>query len=819
MSQSLLNNWLVSQKDVLDTIICTTAQEYFNTKIDSQSNFLFDTFEAAEEMFKLGRGEDLCYDRVSIGFVYSLWYHARRINTFLRYFSNVLVESKDEEIEIFDLGAGTGAVQWATGLVYVGMKELGLQVPRIKLVNIDNSPFMLQYHNLLWQKFRLQYQQCSDISWEYRVNAWGNSDNSNYTNSWICASYLFDHLENREAIANNFVEIIQIYKPDLILLLTSNQPDKRQHLDSIATKVKSIGYKEESSAANETIFSGNLQLVSSLRNSYRTTYSIPGFVGNAAWDDRSFTGAIFRNKLSEQLSLSEIIDSRKPIESLSIYTPSIQVRRQVELNLKQKESAKHNDRPTIIIGPAGSGKSIVLTERIKSLIEQEDYNSDLKILLTTFNKSLVRQLGEWLEQILDLDRFNVQRNDETSKFYFSSNQNSPNIHLLHFDVLPTRVGNIRGQVVLNEHARMNQVIQATRRKYQLSETDYSDVLNSHFLLDEFHRVFYGLGYYDKEIYLSQRRIGRGNNPALGKGRKREIVWDGLDSYYKQLKESEVYSFISKRLEFLESLKKKDTEEKFTHIFVDEFQDCTQSDFEIFYQLLENPNHLVLTGDLAQSVHLGRSYHIPRQAEMERRVIHRLEGSYRLPFRISECIRDLSKRIKLLHSDGRGLAPDEITPYKGAPPGARPIVVFAETVGTISQKIKDIFEAYKDGYTLSKVTIFEKDVELCNCLKGLGVNVETDSILRMKGLEKDCVLWSVRTSIEDEYDANEFIYTILTRTSGILIIALSGTISQTYQEIIGTFDVNRLIFWDQETKNRYSEFCRIPETSSFEISDD
>ncbi|WP_375511643.1 hypothetical protein [uncultured Nostoc sp.] len=122
--------------------------------------------------------------------------------------------------------------------------------------------------------------------------------------------------------------------------------------------------------------------------------------------------------------------------------------------------------------------------------------------------------------------------------------------------------------------------------------------------------------------------------------------------------------------------------------------------------------------------------------------------------------------------------------------------------------------------MKQITILEKDSKLCYALKNLNINSETDTILRIKGLEKECVLWSVRTSIEDKNEVEEIVYTILTRTSSILIIALSEKITNVYKEIIGTFDKDRLIFWDQETKNRYSEFWNKPELEDIDnISDE
>ena len=47
---------------------------------------------------------------------------------------------------------------------------------------------------------------------------------------------------------------------------------------------------------------------------------------------------------------------------------------------------------------------------------------------------------------------------------------------------------------------------------------------------------------------------------------------------------------------------------------------------------------------------------------------------------------------------------------------------------------------------------------------------------------------------------------------MLIIALLGQTDSVYKEIIGAFAKDRLIFWDQETQDRYSEFCLESDSS-------
>jgi hypothetical protein len=220
-------------------------------------------------------------------------------------------------------------------------------------------------------------------------------------------------------------------------------------------------------------------------------------------------------------------------------------------------------------------------------------------------------------------------------------------------------------------------------------------------------------------------------------------------------------------------------------------------------MLDNPDRLIIAGDLAQAVHIGTAARIPRDERMARRKFFRLEGSYRLPVRISECIRGLSDKIIEKFDGEEGV--NGISPYKASPPGSRPVVVYATTLQEISEKIKNIFTTYKI-YDLKSVCILEKDISLCNELNRIGIKAETDTILSLKGLEKECVIWSTRTPLEYEKEVYEFAYTILTRTSSILIIALSDNTQDIYKQVIGLLRRDRLIFWDKTTEDRFEGFC-------------
>lgn len=821
-----LTGWIKSQRDTLDKIIAETADEYsrVNSSAPNGSWFAFDVRETGEELFLPANRKDLCYDRPTIGLTYSLWFHARRVNQLLQGLLSTLPSASDPQIEIFDLGGGTGALLWAAGLVYAAMKEEGLNPPKLTVVNIDSSPFMLKYGELLWQKFTEQYPSCREIKTIYKLNSW-HTEGGEYTKPWLSASYLFDADEDKESVASDFSKKVESMSPDHILLLTSKA--KRSVFNEViarVTELRPVGYRVESSEG-EFLLRGSLPQVRSFRTKANGEFGTD-FKGNPVWTEGEFLYAVLRR---EQASLSfeeeSVTDtpSGQTVLKIGLCRPPAKRRSDLALNEKQAEAASHSEQPTIIVGSAGSGKSIVLAERIKNLVTEKSYDPSLRILLTTFNKQLLYdQLRPWLHELLDRQRAFLRRNPELKHlgFQFEGSTNF-NIDILHFDILPSRLGGISGQQGEGQSPKfITKAISQVRKSLEQNGSDLTTldgVLEPDFILEEFNRVFYGLGYSDEHTYLTEERVGRGSRPRMPvNSERRKVAWRCMQAYLKSLRESGLHSFTSARLEFLKQLKRKTDTAIYTHIFVDEVQDCTEADINIFYELLKDPNNLVVAGDMAQSVRLGGSYGIPRASAAQKpRKIHRLEGSYRLPLRISECIYTLSEKIKAKHPP-RDVGPELIIPYKGGPPGARPIIVYAQNLDDMCRKLVAVIDQYS-GYEFKRVTILEKDVELAEALRQEDVLISGDTILRCKGMEMDCVLWSTRMPAAGKNEVEETVYTILTRTSKLLIVALWPEIQGEYTAILKDFRTDRIIFWDEESREAFSAVASAQDISPAEVS--
>lgn len=811
-----IKEWLLSQQNEIDRLIASSGIIYYNTN-RTQPNFVYDIQKCHHESYNLIRGRDLCYDRPGTAFSYSLWYQPRRINTFLSFFLDKLIQLEGQHIEVFDLGAGAGAIQWSLGLIYVGMKRLGFNPPKITVINIDTSPFMLNYNRTyLWPKFKESYPEIDhNFITDYEVNSWSNERNLETSNPLLAASYLFDASDNKVEIAKDFKKLVDKYKPNTILLLTSEQPDKVAFLKELKSDFENQGFKSEEVSDDKLIFTLPLNHVNKLRNDLYQRLKINELSRGASWKDYSYSGLIL-SKPQAEITFSY---NKETISELNIFNPPITVRRDVTLNKKQIQASENIDRPVVIVGPAGCGKSIVVTEKIKNIVEQENYSPDLEILLTTFNKGLIGRLSEWLNELLDNEQFKIRYDTnfhgyaEKSCHFIFKNSKKTNIRLLHFDMLPKLLGGVRYRGLVNHQQHFNlldDIINEVKIKENISNDLYDNILNNDFLFEEYHRVIYGLQVGITEgqnLYLKVKRKGRGNSPSLKKNSyRRKLAWMCLTDYAKRMHRENIQSFTLRRQYFYSILKREQNKElvkKYDYILVDEFQDCTEADFEIFYMLIKDPNNFTIAGDLAQSIHLGTTARIPRDERMDTRRFFRLDGSYRLPVRISEAIKGLSNALVTKFGNDEGVI--DITPFKGSPPGSRPIAVYAENSNMLADKVKAIFKEYRI-YDLNQITILEKDGNLSRELNRRSINVETDSILSLKGLEKECVLWSTSIPLEFEKEVFEFSYTIVTRTSCILIIGLTEQTQNIYKKVLGLLDKERIIMWDKETEIKFETFC-------------
>lgn len=817
----IAKQWLSNQKDVLDSIIAEAAQK-FHADNSGRQNYAFDLKTCNDESFRLVNGMDICYDRYTIGISYSTWYHARRVNTLLLPVLELLDQYNEDRqfIDVFDLGAGTGAVLWSLLLSKMALQEAGKDIPNIHIKMLDASPFMLEYnHKYLMPIFFNKYPACKDTTVELTINSWVNDTGRGLINPWIFASYVFDHNENYELVEETFGTLVQNVRPDIVVLSTSKQTSKTKPLNTAVEKVKSLRYSSRY-YDRKLVFGGYLNKTYQVRSEIQRSYDA-GFRNRPSWDrDKETFQTVVLEKIDLEMNLDDK-DVRR--ERISMYQSPIMVRSELKLNNEQIEASIPKGRPTIIIGPAGCGKSVIITERIKLLFEQND-DPSIKILLTTFNKELVFQLYKWSKELLR-EKLTFKTINKRNPHYEAKLEGSthPNLYIMHFDILPTRLtdSDFKKQNyynVLDEYAELlilRTLIDEYVAENNISKTRYKHILDPRFILNEYVRIIYGMQECTRKGYLNTDRTGRGNRLKKD-GTSRQIVWNIIVKYLTDLSEYPKDSFTTIRHKYFKSLTPNGANSHylnhFDHILVDEFQDCTQTDYEMFYRLLRNPDHLVIAGDHAQSVHLQNSSSIPREQGMGNFDHINLNGSYRLPMWVSHGVKPLSAHIRKEKKDT-----PLIQPFKGAPPGARIMLIYGNNEGDLALKIIDFIRMYNvyyaDGWNKSQdkkpvgITVLEKDSNLCyhiNKKSDQTISVYADTILKIKGLEKKCIIWSTRLLIDDEGELYHHAYTILTRTAGLCVIALFNDSYERFLKIVDTLERDFISLWDNETEMFYRE---------------
>jgi DNA helicase-2/ATP-dependent DNA helicase PcrA len=871
-------SWLKAYQGALDQAIAQAAERTVADLRECSTNFSFDLSETARELWNLSKGFDFCYDRPACGLAYGLWYQGRRVNALLPVSLGMIRRFAGGRLCVYDLGAGTGAAQWAMSLAWLAAKQTGMAAPAsIRFVNVDSSPFMLRFLERGWEVLGDAFGElrAGALFSEQHLNDWGCLPSGSEV-SCLFASYLFDSHEDLSNLKRRFVEVVTKLRPDTVILSTARQKESfLRAIENALSSHRSPTYESDWRLfVPAPPFAGGLECANSIRKRLR-------LADDAFWNEKVPPCLTVLRMRS-----AEGADTRtRPLaglegETLSICNPQKVLRTDLKLARDQLTASVPDGHPTVIYGPAGCGKSAVITERVRRLVESRANDPSLRILITAFNKALIRHvLVPWLKDLLDekVVRWKPQSTGGHESVWTACwiGSEEPFLYVMHFDILPTRLGLVHrlelpGTQAVGE-AQLRAIVDAVIAKapdllkgrrfndLEFQKRDFEGFLRTDFLIEEYQRVFYGAGLVTREQFLKKPRPGR--RIVQREGRPRAALWELISEIDRRAGEMDrpklpITTFLARRRRLWSVLHDNgeqtfrdwiathpehplelelsgkggfktvtgrapwDHRHFFSHLFVDEVQDCHQADFWLLYKLLSDPNELVVAGDLAQAVHLGRSATtaFPRsKLEQRRRKTHELKGTYRLPLRISQALIPLHERIRQKRKqceDELGLS--EQHPYRGAPAGARPIVLWAHAPSDMAEKVAEVLSIYRGdqgtvGFDVLPTVILEGDSELVDAIKDSrrhDLVAEPDSILSVKGLEKACVIWSTRAAVANEQDVDEFVYTILTRTRSMLLIGLFPDTRSEFRPILNVFKHESLIFWDEDSRKQFDLLCNV-----------
>lgn len=278
----------------------------------------------------------------------------------------------------------------------------------------------------------------------------------------------------------------------------------------------------------------------------------------------------------------------------------------MQLNIEQNKliQAKPSGH-SLIRGAAGSGKTTVAVNRIPFLLYNYCLESNDRILMVTYTKTLVK----YIKYIY------TKHKEENQLQYgnlFSIDDSKVDIYNLDKIIFEYYRKNNKGNYKpinsnSSKYSALNKAIAELKKKY--TDVNVLDISNSKFLLDEIEWIK-ACNYMEIEEYQNADRIGRaskggndGPQKLLKNSKTREAIYNLMLLYSEKIKKDGYIDFEDMALLALEQVKKSQIK-KYTHIIVDESQDLTRVQLEFLkcLQLKKEYSSFMFVADTAQSIY-------------------------------------------------------------------------------------------------------------------------------------------------------------------------------------------------------------------------
>lgn len=244
-------------------------------------------------------------------------------------------------------------------------------------------------------------------------------------------------------------------------------------------------------------------------------------------------------------------------------------------NKEQEEAITHKGGPLMVLAGPGSGKTLVITYRVKWLIENAGVHPS-NILVITFTRAAAEEMKK---------RF----------FMFDGMANTPvtfgTFHSIFFMILRYAYRYTAANIIREDVKR--RYIKEMTENMELEIEDENEFLSG--IINEISYVkgeMMSLSYYHS------------NNCSD------ELFAQIYEGYEKRLREENLIDFDDMLVFCYELLKERDDirtlwQNKFQHILIDEFQDINKVQYEIIRMLAGKGDHLFIVGDDDQSIYRFR----------------------------------------------------------------------------------------------------------------------------------------------------------------------------------------------------------------------
>lgn len=241
----------------------------------------------------------------------------------------------------------------------------------------------------------------------------------------------------------------------------------------------------------------------------------------------------------------------------------------------QLQAIRHKDGPMLVLAGPGSGKTTVITHRIRHLVEEYQVDPG-SILVITFTKAAAQEMKQRFQTLVEGRRFSVSFGTFHAVFF------SILKHAYHYDA----------SNIIREEQRV-QLIRELMGRYQVDVEDEADFISG--ILSEISAVkgeMLNLDHYyskncSEELF---KKLYQGYMDAL----MRQKLLDFDDMLVM------CYELFTQRKDILAAW-----QQKYRYILVDEFQDINRVQYEIVRMLAAPEDNLFIVGDDDQSIYRFR----------------------------------------------------------------------------------------------------------------------------------------------------------------------------------------------------------------------
>ena len=297
----------------------------------------------------------------------------------------------------------------------------------------------------------------------------------------------------------------------------------------------------------------------------------------------------------------------------------------MKLNRGQDEAIKHGNGPCMVLAPPGSGKTLIVTERTRYLIEESGVRPD-QILVITFTRYAAREMKERFERLTAGKNYPVTFGTFHSIFY--------GILKCAYGIGANNLMSEKESSVLLQEGLDQTNIESTPEVEDEEELvrellrEVGMVKNGLCHLKDFHSKYLTQDEF-AEVFRSYEH------------QKKELKKFDFDDMLVQC-----YALFRKKPEILQGWQK-----RFQYILIDEFQDINRVQYEVIRMLAAPRYNLFVVGDDDQSIYGFRGAKPELMLYMKQEFPSLRTISLTVNYRSTEFITGAAARV-ILHNDTR-----------------------------------------------------------------------------------------------------------------------------------------------------------------------